>query len=123
MSSWSQKNTEKLKKRMKDDKKYGSIFCLSFSKAYKSPINSKYQLLAMLLDPRFKDVLVKNESLRSRKELFELLKYISIITTSRSSHEADIETTLDGSGLLCGTFSTRPLNDKKTKDPLIIKPT
>ena len=38
--------------------------------------DSKYQLLTMLLDPRFKDVLVKNESQRARKELLKFIKSI-----------------------------------------------
>ena len=58
----------------------------------------------MLLDPRFKDVLVENESQRARKELLNFIKSVSITRTSCSSHELDIETSLDGSGSVWDAF-------------------
>ena len=66
--------------------------------------DSKYHLLAMLLDPRFNYVLVKNESQRTRKKLLNFIKSVSITRTSCSSHELDIETSLDGSGSVWDAF-------------------
>ena len=105
----SKKNTEKLRRRMKNDENFGYLFCKSLLKSLKErfPRNyrdSKYHLLAIFLDLRFKDVLVKNESQRARKELLNFIKSVSITRTSCSSHEVDIETSLDGSESVWDAF-------------------
>ena len=76
-----EKNTKKLKKRMKNDENFGYLFCKSLLKSLQErfPRNykdSKNHLLAMLLDLRFKDVLVENESPRARKELPNFIKSV-----------------------------------------------
>ena len=104
-----EKNTEKLKKRMENDENFGYLFCQSLLKRLKErfPRNykyGKYHLLAMLWDPRYKDVWVKNKSQRAPKELLNFIKSVLITRTSSSSHELDIETSLEGSGSVWDAF-------------------
>ena len=108
---------------MKNDENFGYLFCQSlltslqerFPRNYK---DSKYHLLAMLLDSRFKYVLVENESQRARKELLNFIKSVSTTRTSFSSHELDIGTSLDGARSVWDAFdeASKRQENKSSED-------